>query len=159
MKALMNNFLDNGEVIWIGVRPERRQPLIEIRKAEAIIGQGLSGDRFHGNAQSKRQVTLIQQEHLTTIASFLRKDSIDPGLVRRNVVVKGINLQALRNRQFQIGTAKFEFTGDCHPCSRMEEALGVGGYNAMRGHGGITVRIVESGEFKIGDRLIVIDAD
>jgi MOSC domain-containing protein YiiM len=76
-----------------------------------------------------------------------------PEQLRRNVVVSGLNLLALKDRSFRLGTALLEMTGDCHPCSRMEEAFGPGGYNAVRGHGGITARVLEGGEVRVGDRL------
>jgi MOSC domain-containing protein YiiM len=88
-------------------------------------------------------------------ASFLGKENIDPNLARRNIVVKGMNLNALKSRRFSIGTAVLEMTGFCYPCSRMEENLGVGGFNAMRGHGGITCRVIQTGKIKIGDKINV----
>ena len=65
----------------------------------------------------------------------------------------GIPLIALKQRRFRIGTAVFEGAEECDPCSRMEDALGQGGYNAMRGHGGLCARIVEGGTFGLGDAL------
>jgi len=85
-------------------------------------------------------VTLIQREHISAVASILKLDSLDPALLRRNIVVSGINLQALKKKEIQIGEAVLFVTGNCPPCSRMEENLGAGGYNAMRGHGGVTAR-------------------
>ena len=70
---------------------------------------------------------------------------------------RGINLFALKDRRFRIGDAVLETSGECAPCSLMEEVLGPGGYNAMRGHGGITARIIESGQIKIGDAIERID--
>jgi len=71
---------------------------------------------------------------------------------RRNIVVSGLNLLALKGKQFRIGSVVLEYTGLCHPCSKMETALGPGGYNnAMRGHGGITTRVIEAGEIALGD--------
>ena len=84
------------------------------------------------------------------------EEPIDPALLRRNIVVSGINLTSLRKQQFQIGEAILEGTGDCAPCSRMEENLGPGGYNAMRGHGGLTARVIQGGAVKKGDRVSLV---
>ena len=145
-----------GKVTWIGVRPGRREPMVSVEETEAVPGEGLLGDRFHGKPDSKRQVTLIQAEHITAVASFLGKEHIDPTLLRRNIVVSGINLLALKDCRFRIGEALLEYTGLCHPCSRMEEVLGPGGYNAMRGHGGITARVIEGGKIISSISLIFI---
>jgi MOSC domain-containing protein YiiM len=60
----------------------------------------------------------------------------------RNVKQETLLPNALQRSHFLIGELQLEGTGQCHPCSRMEEALGEGGYNAMRGHGGITARVL-----------------
>ena len=158
-EAFFNNFIREGEIIWIGIREKAHEPMTVLEETYANIG-GLTGDRANkGNPGSKRQVTLIQYEHLTAAASFLRKDIIDPALVRRNIVVKGLNLNALKGQQFSVGEAVMEMTGFCHPCNRMEENLGKGGFNAMRGHGGITCWVIKEGKIKLGDTLNVIDPE
>jgi MOSC domain-containing protein YiiM len=151
-----DNFIQTGEVIWIGIRPEAHKPIVVLEETHAQIG-GLLQDRYNkGNSEGKRQVTLIQHEHLQAVASFLGREKIDPSLVRRNIVVKGINLNALIGQQFSIGEAILEMTGFCHPCKQMEENLGKGGYNAMRGHGGITCRVLREGKIKVGNTVSVI---
>lgn len=155
LKELMSHFSQSGEVVLIQVRPASRQPMQALDETYARIGTGLDGDRYKGNAESKRQVTLIQAEHLASVASYLGKEAIDPALTRRNIVVKGINLLALKDQRIQIGDAILEMTGLCHPCSRMEEVLGLGGYNAMRGHGGITARVVKEGTIWAGDKITI----
>ena len=146
-----------GVVEWLGVRPAR---LVPMRAAEAITltpGQGVEGDHYHSATQGARQVTVIAAEHLASIGSYLGQDSALPELLRRNVVVRGINLGALKERRFRLGGALLECSGDCHPCSKMERLLGVGGYNAVRGHGGITARVLEGGEVRLGDLLVPLD--
>jgi MOSC domain-containing protein YiiM len=152
-KELFDQFSKPGKVVWIGIRPDRKIPLKSVDAVLANADRGLEGDRYKKKAGS-RQVTLIQKEHLTSIASFLGKSEIDPQLTRRNIVVEGINLLALKDKQFKIGDAILEYTGDCHPCSRMEENLGEGGYNAMRGLGGITARIIQSGNIRLNDSIV-----
>ncbi len=150
---LMARPANAGAVEWIGLRAERRAPLKSVNEAEAVPGSGLEGDHFHGQGGGKRQVTLIQGEHLDAVGAFLQGSSPDPSLTRRNIVVRGINLFSLQDRRFRIGEAVLEHTGPCHPCSRMEENLGPGGYNAMRGHGGITASVIEGGAIRVGDTV------
>ncbi len=156
MHVLMQNYAQPGTVAWIGLRPGPRKPMLEVEESYAHIGTGLDGDRYNGKPESKRQVTLIQAEHLAAVGSFLGKSLVDPLLTRRNIVVQGINLLSLKDKTFRIGEAELEYTGECHPCSRMEENLGSGGYNAMRNHGGITARVVKEGLIRVGDSVEVI---
>jgi len=107
-----------GVITWIGVRPERRAPVISVSETEAIVSRGLAGDHYHGKALSTRQVTLIQAEHLVAVASFLHMETLDPAWMRRNIVVSGINLLALKDKRFYAGNVLPEMSGLCHPCSR-----------------------------------------
>lgn len=151
IKELQLEFGKAGVVSYINVRPKRLASVIPLNDVMALCGTGLESDRY-STKDGARQVTLIQAEHLEAVSSFLGKE-ISPDLVRRNIVVRGINLLALKGKKFRIGDAVFEYSGECHPCSRMELNLGKGGYNAMRGHGGITARVISSGRIKIGDEV------
>jgi MOSC domain-containing protein YiiM len=142
-----------GRLVWIGLRPERRAPVVEVDQALLEPGRGLAGDRWRGAVTGARQVTLVSAEHLRAIAGFLGLDAVAPSRLRRNLVVEGLNLLALKGARFRIGDALLEYSGECHPCSRMEEEFGPGGYNAVRGHGGITARVVEAGAIYVGDGL------
>ena len=146
-----------GELTWIGLRPERKQPMTTTEQCKALAELGLEGDhRCLKTPGSARQVTLISEEYIGLIAHFMKRDAIDPGILRRNLVVKDINLTALRHQKFRIGEAVFEATALCHPCSRMEKALGKGGVVAMLGHGGLCLKVLESGVIRVGDQLTVI---
>ena len=148
---LKNNFKKSGKVVWIGVRQNRKGKM-KVLTTVQVTENGLIGDHYT-TANGKRAVTLIQDEHLAAVASFLGRGGVDPELVRRNIVVQGLNLNALKEKRFQIGKVILEYTGECHPCSRMETNLGQGGYNAMRGHGGITARVIQPGELMLGDEI------
>jgi len=124
--------------------------VVEAAMLEA--GRGLVGDRY-SRRDGGRQVTLVQAESLRAIASHLGLAAVDPEIVRRNFVTEGVNLMALKGRRFRIGEAVLETSGECHPCSRMEEALGVGGYNAVRGLGGITARVLVGGQVRRGSPI------
>ncbi|WP_372861602.1 MOSC domain-containing protein [Spongiibacter sp.] len=121
---------------------------------EALAGLGLEGDwRAQGRPGSARQVSLISREFIDSIATYMGVDGIDPALLRRNLLVSGINLNALRHQYFQIGGAIFQATALCHPCGRMEQALGEGAVAAMLGYGGLCARVLRSGRIAVGDTL------
>lgn len=158
MSKLLKSIPQVGRIEWIGLRPKRREALTEVDEAQISLEEGFIEDHY-SKQKGKRQITLIQAEHLQAVAGMLQQAvPISPFLTRRNIVVAGINLNALKNQQFSIGsTVILEGTGYCHPCSRMEENLGPGGYNAMRGHGGITAKVVKGGLIKKGDRIRFIE--
>ena len=154
LARLMANLPQVGRVEWIGLRPARDKPMREVEAADAVTEAGLRGDRYAGGS-GKRGITLIQAEHLPAIAALAGRPIV-PALLRRNVVVSGIPLIALKGRQFRIGDVVLQGTDPCDPCSRMETALGDGGYNAMRGHGGLCARIVAGGTLRIGDQVVAL---
>ncbi|MFC6616406.1 MOSC domain-containing protein [Deinococcus radiophilus] len=167
-----------GRLEWVGLRSARRAPVQSVPEAQIHPLVGLIGD--HGKLtpprlralgtetstegterpsspvraeRGKRQVTLIQAEHLPVIAALAGVDMVTPELLRRNLLVSGISLLALKDRRFWVGEVLLEGTGECHPCSRMEENLGPGGYNAVRGHGGLTARVIQGGWVRVGDTV------
>ncbi len=156
LHRLMTQFPRVGQVRWIGLRPARDVPMLAVDSAEAVAGKGLRGDRY-GSGSGKRGITLIQAEHLPVIATLAGRDCIEPATLRRNLVVSGLPLIALKGRRFRIGEVLCEGTSPCDPCSRMELALGAGGYNAMRGHGGLCARVLHAGAFRIGDAVTWIE--
>ncbi len=184
MQELRTTLPRPGRIEWIGLRSARRGQVDSVTRAEAHPLVGLIGDHGRaapgrlraltgalgeqeatavqpatpGGLSSlmpgKRQVTLIQAEHLPVIAALAGLEAVTPEQLRRNIVVSGLPLLALKDRRFRIGDVLLEGTGECHPCSRMEEAFGPGGYNAVRGHGGITARVLEGGWIEVGGLLL-----
>ncbi|WP_338872163.1 MOSC domain-containing protein [Spirosoma sp. SC4-14] len=155
IKDLFEVFPHSGRVDWIGIRPERRGPIEVVDSISASEKKGLIGDHYSGQS-GNRHVTLIQAEHLPVVAALTGRSTLDPAVLRRNIVVSGLNLLALKDHRIQIGDVILLVTGQCHPCSKMETALGPGGYNAMRGHGGMTAKVVQGGEICVGDSVMVL---
>ena len=152
MRDLLTTHARAGTLEAIVLRPQRRGEVQSVQQATALENLGLEGDhktQAH-RLESKRQVTLIQLEHFAVIAA-LAQGAATPEQLRRNLVVSGLNLLALKETRFYVGEVLLEGTGLCHPCSRMEEALGLGGYNAVRGHGGLTARVLSGGILRLGD--------
>jgi MOSC domain-containing protein YiiM len=155
LRRLTDNFPRNGQLEWIGLRRERRGEVVPVTEAQALVDLGLSGDHRARRRGSTRQVTLIQREHLQVIAALLARFDVPADLLRRNLAISGLNVFTLKDQVFTIGEVVLEGTGTCDPCSRMEENLGAGGYNAMRGHGGITARVLAGGVLRVGDEVRV----
>ncbi len=165
LHELTQRFAGVGRVEAIFLRPARLEPMTSVWEVAVEPGRGLVGDRRSmaprtGDLAQKREVTLFQAEHLPVIAGWLGLPSLDPRRLRRNLVVSGINLVSMRSLfagvrlQWRFGDEVIlEVTGTCEPCSLMEAELGDGGYNAMRGHGGVTARVVVGGTVRVTDSV------
>lgn len=163
LRALTAQFSRPGRLEQICLRPAKAQACVNVSSVEAIALRGLQGDYTAQRTSRKvlgsnRQVTLIQAEHLPLIASLTGKP-VEASWLRRNLVVSGLNLLAAKSLfedqplYLHIGSAVLEVTGPCEPCSKMETLLGPGGYNVMRGHGGVTARIRVGGTISVGDAV------
>ena len=159
LRGLSAAFPFAGRLEAILLRPARGVPAQSVQQAQALEGLGLEGDRtLKGRRGGKRQVTLVQAEHLPVVAALLRRDTLDPADLRRNLVVSGLNLLAARtlfaDRPLRLllgAEVVLEISGPCEPRSKMEEHLGAGAYNALRGHGGVTARVLRGGSLALGD--------
>jgi MOSC domain-containing protein YiiM len=159
LRSLAARFPLAGRLEAILLRPARHAPVLRTDAAQALEGFGLEGDRsVAGRGGGARQVTLVQAEHLPVVAALLRRETLSPALLRRNLVVSGLNLLAARALfpdqplRLRLGAeVVLEVCGPCEPCSRLEEALGPGAWNALRGHAGVTARVLHGGRLAVGD--------
>ncbi len=149
-----------GKVEWIGVRPGRKQGMHVLSSVQAIAGSGLAGDhRAVKNSASSRQVSLINFEDIQVVLHLLALKELSPNMLRRNIVVSGINLHAMRYQCLKIGEAVLELRAHCHPCARMEQALGKGAVLALYGHAGYCAVVRQSGRICIGDEVVRLESD
>ncbi len=132
-----------GCVEAIRVRPARLAPVVELETWD------LRSDADHGRS-SRRAVTLFQHEHLSVLESLLRRP-VEFSQTRRTLSVRGLNLEVARGAVLKVGATLLQVTGRCHPCARMDETLGRGGFVAMFGHGGWTASVVQTGTIRRGD--------
>lgn len=162
LRELTSLWPRRGHLEAILLRPARDAPMLVVDTVTAIAGRGLQGDRTAARRAAspgggKRQVSLLQAEHLPLIASWAGLPALDATRLRRNLVISGLNLLSVRSPfadqlvHLHLGDeVVLELAGPCDPCSKMEAALGPGGYNAMRGHGGLTARVLQGGELRRG---------
>ncbi len=152
---MTNDKAPTAHVEWIGISPGNRQPIEPRDEVTVAVGTGIDGD-YHSKKKTggERQVTLMQAEHFALIAANTGRNSVNPDLFRRNIVVRGVELTSLIGRRFRIGEVVLAGTGPCTPCSRMDENLGRGGRLAMKGLGGLTAKVIEPGRIRVGDSVI-----
>jgi MOSC domain-containing protein YiiM len=165
LRDLTQQFASEGRIEAIILRPARNEPAVVVDEARAEPGRGLLGDRRanaarSGRQSSKRELTLFQAEHLPVVANWCGLAELEPTRLRRNLVVSGLNLIGMRSPfpdailEWAVGDEVIiQVTGPCDPCSKMAAELGLGSYNALRGHGGMTARISAGGLIRVGDRV------
>jgi len=136
------------------------QPMEAVAEAVALEGCGLRGDRYcnrtgYWTGVDECQVTLIQGEHLDEIFR-LTGIHVHNGEHRRNIVTRGIQLEQLRGRRFQVGEAILEYDRPRPPCSYVESITEPGMTRALMGRGGICARVVRGGTIRVGDPIVAL---
>ncbi|MCC7519525.1 MAG: molybdenum cofactor biosysynthesis protein [Verrucomicrobiae bacterium] len=126
-------------------------PIVEIARVRCVAGKGIEGDRYFGHQENyKGQITFFAAEtHDALCAQFERRD-VAPSVYRRNVLLRGADLNAWIGRKFTLQGVEFEGAEECRPCSWMDQAFGPGAEAAMRGRGGLRARILTDGALSVG---------
>jgi hypothetical protein len=129
-------------------------------------GLGIRTDRFHGNASRLASaVSFFAAEAVEAVEDELglARGALDPRLARRNVVVRGLDLNALRQREFTLdsgdGAVAFTAAGETSPCAWMDDRLAPGARDALRGRGGLRTLPTSSGVLRIGPARLRTTAD
>lgn len=148
-----------GAVEAIFTSPEAGGVAVTHHTVEAIAGAGLAGDRYADGAGTfsdrpggGRQLTLVAAEALEAMA-------VEDGIAltgadaRRNLVTRGVDLDALLGQRFRIGPVECVAVRDCPPCQTLQERTVAGVLRAMAGRGGIRADILTSGPITVGDAI------
>jgi MOSC domain-containing protein YiiM len=134
-------------------QPAGTNPLQESAAIECVAGRGVRGDRFFDYKEDyKGQITFFSSEVFERLCHELGFSGRSPGLTRRNVITLGADLILLIGERFSIQGIHFEGVCECKPCYWMDEAIGPGAEEALRGRGGLRARILASGFLRLDPR-------
>jgi MOSC domain-containing protein YiiM len=135
------------------------EPMILVEEAECVAEKGLVGDRYFGHRLDyKGQITFFSREVFDELAESIPVgEEAAPSSTRRNVIVRGVDLNALIGKAFGFGGLRFEGTEECRPCYWMNQAVGDGAEERMQGQGGLRARILQGGILRPGTYPLEID--
>ncbi len=139
-------------------KPPGGHPIEEHESIELVAGRGIRGDRFFDWKEDyKGQVTFIDLAVVDAVRGHAGNPALPASAFRRNVVVSGIDLNALVGRRFRLGGVLLEGSEECSPCYWMDEACGKPGTEElMKGRGGLRCRILESGSLRTGPVTVAV---
>lgn len=143
-----------GKVIAIHIAAKARQVVQEVTAVTLVENKGIAGDRYFGRSP-KLNVTLVQEEFLEAAAEAIGV-AYRPGMSRRNLTVRGVALNDLLGKRFQIGAVELKGVSLCEPCRNMEKSIGSGAIAALAGRCGIRARVVRGGQIQKGDEITCI---
>ena len=148
--------MSSGKIEAIHLCSTRGAEPMPIDSVEAIAGKGLEGDRFFGRVKKGQPrphdaATLIEAEAIEALMA----DGIplNPGETRRNITTRGIDLNALVGRRFNVGAAIFEGYELCDPCLQLEKRTGKKLMTALENRGGLRAYVIQGGTIHIGDTI------
>ena len=124
-------------------------------RVQCVAGQGIEGDRYFGHQENfKGQITFFSEDVAAELETALGLSGLDRSVMRRNVLVSGVDLNSLIGRPFRIGEVVFRGTEECAPCYWMDEAVGTGAHAWLKGRGGLRCRIESSGSLATGPAVL-----
>jgi MOSC domain-containing protein YiiM len=132
-------------------------PLVEVPRIECVAGHGIRGDRFYDYRENyKGQITFFSSEAFEKLSEHLDLPSKSPGVLRRNVIVSGIDLHELIGEEFFIQGVRFRGTGHCKPCYWLDHAFAPGTEEFLEENGGLRAEILSDGAIVVGDAQLVL---
>ena len=128
-----------------------------LESIRCVEGKGLEGDRFYDYKENfKGQATFFASEVADAVREIVPDPYFENSAFRRNIVVRGVELNELIGKRFKVGSVEFEGMEEAKPCEWMETAVGPGAHAFMQGRGGLRVRILSSGTLAVGETELSI---
>jgi MOSC domain-containing protein YiiM len=125
-----------------------------------VAGRGIEGDRYFDHAENfKGQITFFSWDVFVELCIEMNAAGVEPSALRRNVIVQGVDLNALIGREFEIGGVRFFGTEECRPCYWMDHAVGPGTEKFLKGRGGLRARILTNGVLWRGASDMTLDLE
>lgn len=132
-------------------QPAGQHPAVAVETVNCRAGWGLEGDRFCGYRPGyKGQVTFFAWETYEAARTTFNLPDLSPAAFRRNVLVSGLDLNALIGRRFSLNGVEFEGTGEARPCHWMNAAVAPGAEDWLKGQGGLRAKILSDGALAVG---------
>jgi MOSC domain-containing protein YiiM len=139
-----HNFVGHHE------KPAGIHPIVEVREVQCLAGRGLEGDRYLDfKPNYKGQATLFALETYEHLCRTFNVFDKTPGVFRRNIITEGLHLPSLIDAEFELQGVRFLGTQESAPCHWMNQAFAPGAEEALRGHGGLRVRILTDGTLRV----------
>ena len=130
-------------------------PAMEVESIECVAGRGIRNDRFFDYRNDyKGQITFFSLEVFDNLCAALKLENCDPARTRRNVLTRGVDLNALIGQEFQVQGVGFLGMSECRPCYWMDRSLKTGAEHFLRGQGGLRARILSTGIVVPSARLL-----
>lgn len=132
-------------------------PLVAADSIECVTGHGIRGDRFFDYQDDyKGQITFFSREVFDLMAQAFGLTTKSAGVLRRNVIVSGVELNELTGVDFALQGVQFRGTAHCAPCHWMNTAFAPGAEKFLAGRGGLRARILTDGRISVGDAQLRI---
>ena len=140
-------------------KPAGTNEILSHESIQLVAGRGIPGDRFFDwKDDYKGQLTLLDQKVVDDIRAHAENPELPAAAFRRNVVVEGVDLNALIGKTFRLNGVLLQGSEECRPCYWMDKACGKPGTeDLMKGRGGLRCRILEDGELCLGAAELVVD--
>jgi len=140
-------------------KPPDDYPLVEVERIECVAGHGIRGDRFYDYRDNyKGQITFFSLEVFDKLVEHFGIRSKSAGVLRRNVIVSGIDLNDLIGEEFSIQGVRLRGTGHCRPCYWLDQAFAPGTEHFLEGNGGLRAEILTDGAIAVGDAQLLLAA-